>query len=91
MKHFGPEPPWSVPAFYYSTDPKSKGIKTSYGEWVEAEPLWDGTRVWEYVSAKPLLSFLDLLQRITPIMTEKVSWLEDTFMPTMYEQLGPGW
>lgn len=78
IRRLGETPPWSTPAHY-----REGRHKCSYGIWVEVEPLWDGTRVWEYREGERLTTFLDLLTRLTdhPALATKVAWLEDTFMP----------
>lgn len=56
--------------------------RSRYGEWVEREPLWDGTPQWEYVPPEPF-TFLSILQRLDlhRAQAAKIAWLEDALMP----------
>lgn len=68
IRHLGAEPPWT-------------GV-TRYGSWVEREPLWDGTAVWEY--REPVSNWFQLLSALpfNTALSKKVEWLEDQFLPT---------
>lgn len=75
MRRFGPEPPW---VGGYKID------AYTYLHWVEVDPLWDGTRIWELREGTSEGVFLRLMEKIgsKAVIKERVSWLEDYYMPS---------
>lgn len=60
-------------------------------DWVEEEPLWDGTPVWRLRDRPTPSIFASLLSRVmSSWMTETVSWLEDEAWPVAGNDPAPG-
>lgn len=49
--------------------------------WVKMDPMWDGTPVWHLVDRPQPTSFERLMRRLKTNLSERVSWLEDEFLP----------